>query len=276
MDKMTSLDGRWIELKDRAIFRITGPDRVRYLNGQVTNDVAGPLDERAITACVCSLKGKVEFLIWISAFGDCLFVDGQLDQRDELFERLDRYLIADDCEIEDVTGQWKLIHHFEKGLSGVHSRRTGTIGFDFFCETLPDLPEAKRIAGEEFNEEQWRALIPASPWEITGNEFPAELGIADWTVDFHKGCYLGQEIISRIKSVGTVKRTLILVTAETKLVQDSIVRTDDGFEGRITRALKTSEEKKFYGFCLMKLSSKNALPVDLQRVKRVTPAEMHI
>ncbi len=260
------LAGRWIELKDRAIFRITGRDRVRYLNGQVSNDVAGPLQEKAIAACLCSLKGKVEFLVWISAGEDCLFVDGQLNQREALFERLDRYLIADDCEIEDVTDDWSLVHHFTDPGDGIPSRRTAWVGYDLYLQAEFPFAKETEIDADVFAESQWRALIPAFPWEITGNEFPAELGIADWTVDFHKGCYLGQEVISRIKSVGKVKRGLILASAETPFERDSIVRTEEGFTGRVTRPLHGGDEKKFYGFCLVNTVLKNTQPVAVERV----------
>jgi hypothetical protein len=98
--------GRWFPLVERAIFRLTGPDRVRYLNGQVTNDVAGPLDQKAIAACLCNIKGRVEALVHISADGDSLIVDGELAQREAIHARLERYLIADDCEIHDETGHY--------------------------------------------------------------------------------------------------------------------------------------------------------------------------
>ncbi len=48
----------WVNLSDRAKFRLSGPDRVRYLNGQVTNQVDQDLSGKAIAACVCNLKGK--------------------------------------------------------------------------------------------------------------------------------------------------------------------------------------------------------------------------
>lgn len=246
-------EGGWLHLKNRAIFKISGPDRVRFLNGQVTNDVAGPLDKKVIGACLCSLKGKVEFLVWISANEEALFVDGQLDQREELAERLDRYLIADDCEISDVTDEAILIHHFDPGLEGIRSLRTEEEGFDLYLKRGESTPSAEaEIPLEDFATRQALALIPEYPTEITGSEFPAELGIDKWAVDFHKGCYLGQEVISRIKSVGKVKRSLILAHAETPLTQDSKVRTGAGREGRVTRLIRADKEKNPLYICFVK------------------------
>src|SRR5690606_28867098 len=95
--------GRWRRLEDRAVFRLVGPDRIRYLNGQVSNDVS-KLDGGSIAACLCAIKGKVEALVWIHADGEALVLDGELRQREFLRTRLERYLIADDCELEDATG----------------------------------------------------------------------------------------------------------------------------------------------------------------------------
>ena len=263
-------EGSWVRLKNRALFRISGPDRVRFLNGQVTNDVAGPLHEEAIAACLCSLKGKVEFLVWISALGDDLFLDGQIDQREELAARLDRYLIADDCEINDVTEGIDLIHHFDPNLAGVQSRRSDQKGFDLYLnsEASPLKPTAE-IPLEDFATRQALALIPEYPNEITGNEFPAELGLDQWAVDFHKGCYLGQEVISRIKSIGKVKRSLILAHAETQLQQDSKVRTDTGAEGRVTRLIRANKKKKSLYICLIKATPESPASLAPQRVEAI-------
>ena len=264
------LKGKWTLLKDRAVFRLTGPDRVRYLNGQVTNDVSRALKGESVPACVCNVKGKVGFLIWISALEDCLIIDGQLDQREELFLRLDRYLIADDCELEDITGELELVHHWNEDGPGIASRRSHLSGFDLWIPPgTSSFAEKDQISVDEFAALQLQSRIPASPWEISGEEFPAELGIENWTVDFHKGCYLGQEVISRIKSVGRVKRHLVLVSAETPLGQDSDVRTAAGAVGRVTRPSWPKSEKNHLTFCLIKEAREITQLTDYQEVELV-------
>lgn len=205
-------EGNWIPLEHRAVFRLTGPDRVRYLNGQVSNNVAQDLEANAITACVCTLKGKVEALIWISSDGDSLIIDGEFSQREQLFARLDRYLIADDCELHDITGELTLIHHFTETAPGISSRRTLTTGKDLWIkkEENHSFTGESLLSSEAFKLAELLAKIPKAGFEITANEFPAELGLDTWAVDFHKGCYLGQEVISRIESVGRAKRSLFL------------------------------------------------------------------
>ena len=237
MIEPSQLEGLWAPLEERAVFRITGPDRVRYLNGQVSNDVSGPLDREAIAACLCSIKGKVDALVWISASGESLMLDGELKQREMIHARLQRYLIADDCEIHDETGQWQLIHHFMRGMPGVASRRLSVPGYDWLAPIGESNPfdEGRIIPAGKWNELALLSLLPESGKEITGAEFPAELGLDSWAVSFRKGCYLGQEIISRIKSVGKIRRTLRLIWTESPVDAGSAVGNEIGERGRTTR-----------------------------------------
>ncbi len=261
------VEGRWIELPDRCVFRLSGPDRVRFLNGQVSNDVAGPLHEKAIASCVCSLKGKVEALVWVSAAGDDLIIDGELKQREFLFNRLDRYLIADDCELADETDHWTLIHDFRDDAVGPESRRLSSPGRDRWLHRGRDSdPDKATISPEEWSVLQVRSGVPESGLEITGEEFPAELGLDGWAVDFHKGCYLGQEVISRIQSVGRVKRALRITIAEVYRERGTQLRNAYAESGKATRNFLALDEKKFIGFGLYSKNPDRLQPIDLQPV----------
>jgi tRNA-modifying protein YgfZ len=251
-------ENSWRALRDRAIFRITGPDRVRYLNGQVTNDVSGPLQDQAIAACLCTIKGKVEALVWISSDGDGLLLDGEISQREAIHARLERYLIADDCEISDVTDELTLFHHFIADAPGIPSKRTRVSGKDLF---LPMQETSAFEAKTEIQEDQWNQLqtvaaIPRAGDEITGAEFPAELGIERMAVSFHKGCYLGQEIISRIESVGRVKRRLRLLETPEFLSKGTQTINSLQESGTVTRESIFASEKKWItlGFFQLKKS----------------------
>ena len=265
-DQENPLTGRFALLEDRAVFQLTGEDRVRYLNGQVTNDVSKDLETEAVAACVCSLKGKVEFLVWIRSDGDSLWIDGQLSQREELFARLDRYLIADDCEIHDRTEEGVILHHFDEEKHGTLSQRTRTKGRDLWLplgEAIPFSAE-HRMEKEDFEIHQLERGIPRAPEEITGAEFPAELQIDSWTVDFHTGCYLGQEVISRIESVGKVKRHLCLVVAKEPFEQHSILRNTSGQEFATTRKGKEISTDFYLGLAWTRGPEESEQPVPVE------------
>ena len=266
---IVKLEGKWIPLANRAVFRISGPDRVRFLNGQVTNDVSRDLSKEAVAACLCTLKGKVEALLWVSSTEDSLIVDGELSQREEVFNRLERYLIADDCEIVDETERMKLVHHFIDGQPGVTATRVGKPGKDLWVQVdslPPDFLEENRLSPSEFAAAGILACVPRAGYEISGETFPAELGLDRWAVDFHKGCYLGQEIVSRIESVGRVKRVLrpLMTENPTKIgenVTNSLEET-----GKITGPFEPVSENYYLGLGLFKISGEHAEMIEFELV----------
>ena len=101
---------RVLDLSARAKLRITGTDRFRFLNGQITNDLREATETEAIEACVLNAKGKIDAHIFVSARDESFLVDADPNLREKLRARLERYIIADDVQIEDVTDQFSLVH----------------------------------------------------------------------------------------------------------------------------------------------------------------------
>ncbi len=208
-----------IELPDRARFRLTGPDRERFLNGQVSNRVNLATAQHTIEACVCNVKGKLDGVVFItrSDDGEALLIDAPGELRESLFARLDRYLIADDCELTDITGDETLVHALGAppeipGAVWSRANRFGPLGWDWWRTTdarttAPGLTE-DCAAVEEI---RIRHGVPRWGVELSAEVLPAEAGLDRRAIDFHKGCYLGQEVISRIESVGRVNRSLCLL-----------------------------------------------------------------
>ncbi len=218
----------FVDLTDqRAFFRLSGGDRVRYLNGQVTNDVRKATAEAAIYALVTTAKGKIEGDVFVSPIpdDDALLIDAPMDLQEALFTRLDRYIIADDAELEDVTGQLGIVH--QPGVTDAswepenakwqrEANRFGPAGRDILTAGPPHLPEnlvSKGMSPEQL--EELRISHGFARWgaELGPNVLPQEANLQDRAIDFHKGCYIGQEVISRIKSVGRVNRYLVALVA---------------------------------------------------------------
>src|SRR5205814_9636890 len=90
------------DLSDRIKLRFTGSDRVRFLNGQVTNDIRKANANLSMPACVLSAKGKMDGLIFVNAGKEDFFVDADPELKETLAARLERSLIADDVVMGDV------------------------------------------------------------------------------------------------------------------------------------------------------------------------------
>lgn len=200
-----------IDLSARAKFRMTGADRVRYLNGQVSNDVQKASEEKVISACVTNLKGKLQGWVFIAveAGGEAFLIDADAALRDSLMARLSKYIIADDVELTDVTEDYLLLHTPGAEGGGVVAERYAVAGKDQWLAPgeLPAGGDWLSPAGEQ--RLRIENGVPAWGAELGEDVLPAEALLDRVSVDFHKGCYVGQEVVSRIESVGRVNRSLV-------------------------------------------------------------------
>jgi folate-binding protein YgfZ len=243
-------------LSPRALWRLTGPDRVRYLNGQVTNDVAALASGHGCYAAVCTAKGRMEGDLHVAARDAEFYLDAGLSQRESLGARLEKYLIADDAVFEDVTDSWKLSHVFGETPPPappngfvIAQARFGLPGHDLWVSA----PEAA-VVGESVEAAVIETLrleqaIPLWGAELTTATLPPEAGPRMLqSISYTKGCYVGQETIARLKSVGHVNRTLVFLKADTdappapgtKLAQgaqEAGVVTSSGYSPRLNVAI---------------------------------------
>src|SRR5213082_1307904 len=211
----------FLDLSERAKFRITGTDRLRFLNGQITNDLRKASETSAIEACILNAKGKTDAHIFVSASGESFLVDAAADLRETLKVRLERYVIADDVRIEDVTDQFLLFHVLSKQPPALESGRIVSVhrfaepGWDIWVEVaqhgalLQELSLRWTLldsdAAEVMRIEQG---IPRWGRELTAEIIPIEANLEQRTIDYQKGCYIGQEVISRIKMSGQTNKRL--------------------------------------------------------------------
>ncbi len=207
-----------LDLTSQVRLRLTGADRVRYLNGQVTNDIRKISGDRILWAGVTNHKGKLEALVAIhEGPTEDILVDGPEALRDFLPLRLEKYIIADEVELTDVTETTCQFHCLGKcpelppGCRKISAQRLGEPGWDVWGpmelrETLASLsPTLPAELAEQLRIERG---IPGWETELARDILLPEAGLEAWTVDYHKGCYIGQEVISRMKSAGKVNRKL--------------------------------------------------------------------
>src|SRR5262245_2743219 len=100
----------FLDLSARAKLRVSGADRLRFLNGQITNDCRKASETVPIEACVLNAKGKLNAHICITALGEDFLIDAEPELGETLPPRLERYVIADDVVIEDITQEFSLFH----------------------------------------------------------------------------------------------------------------------------------------------------------------------
>jgi folate-binding protein YgfZ len=218
----------FFDFSARAKFRVTGADRFRFLNGQITNDLHKASETNAVEACVLNAKGKLNAHVFLSALGESFLVDAEPDLREALRARLERYVIADDVKIEDVTDEFSLFHvltdqspRLERSRI-VSVRRFAAAGWDIWSQSAQRDAVRRQLssvfifidsdAAEVMRIEQG---IPRWGRELTEEIIPIEANLERRTIDYQKGCYIGQEVISRMKMSGqTNKRLCGLISLE--------------------------------------------------------------
>ena len=173
-----------IDLSNRAKIRVAGSDRVRFLNGQLTNDLREAKPGQTIYACVLTAKGKLCGDLFVTSVEDAFLLDCHPALRETLSARLEKYAIADDVEFSDQTDEFNLFHTLAPKLpegilpEGIVSRsdQFGLEGYDLLVPTM-----LKNIVPELLKE----PVLTAAELET----FRIERGIPEW------GHELGEDVI---------------------------------------------------------------------------------
>jgi folate-binding protein YgfZ len=264
-----------IDLSCRSRLCLVGGDRVRFLHGQVTNDVKKLRVGEGCYAAITTAKGKVESDLNIFCLQDELLLDFEPGLTEKISARLEKFIVADNVQIVDAAPHYGLLSvqgpkaaevitalgligrvEFPREpltsvkisnatlgevylannprLAGVHGRagsplpaadphgvtRLTHFGFDLFVPNnslgaVADklIASAKQISGRAvgwtaFETARIEAGIPRYGADMDETNIPLECGVESRAIVYNKGCYIGQEVINRIHSVGHVNREL--------------------------------------------------------------------
>lgn len=183
---------------------LTGADRVRYLNGQVTIDVTKLQPRVARSGLLLSTKGKLCAPLWIWATDEALHLEVPASLADDTIVRLERYIVSDDVAITSAASASFHVFGRLPPPDAPLLPRLACPGYD--TDQPPgDLPE---ITATDFECLRIHRGIPLWGAELGPDTLPQEALLDQSSVDFDKGCYVGQEVVSRLRSVGRVNRTL--------------------------------------------------------------------
>jgi len=226
----------------RAKVAITGEDRVRWLNGMVTNNVKDLPPHRGNYSFVLNPQGRILGDLYTYNLGDHLLVDTERSQLESLLKLFEHYIIMDDVEVSDKSDSLSAI--------GIQGRKAGEVlerteihdpGLEPMQVTDLTVGEIRlslaRMASPEFRAYEiwasrdaiapiWNSLVQAGAMpvgtealekfrvmsgfpkygtDIRDRDLPQETD-QKHALNFTKGCYVGQEIVERIRSRGNVHR----------------------------------------------------------------------
>jgi folate-binding protein YgfZ len=240
-----------LDLGFRGRLCLTGADRVRLLNGQVTNDIRILGEGQGCYTAIVNARGKLEGDANIYCLRDELLLDFEPGLTVQLSQRFEKYIIADDVQVADVAPQYGLLSvqgpkaaavvqslglgltlpvrsmDFTRVLDPVHGEiycinlaRTRALGFDLFVPSaaLPVMAEKLVAAARAADGRSagFAALemariesgIPRYGVDMDETNLAPEAGIERRAISYTKGCYIGQEVIARLRSYGQVSKAL--------------------------------------------------------------------
>jgi folate-binding protein YgfZ len=230
-------------LHDIGWIRVTGEDRVRWLNGMVTNSIQDLHPGQGTYNFFLSVQGRIQGDATIFAGPENLIMETSCDQVTGLITLLDRFIIMDDVELADISRTRSglqvagpkaaaLLQQIGLAADDLNTLSTRTVLWNKVEVTLihaysPLVPRyelwadeastaalssALQAAGAPACEDQslqWLRILEGTPLigtDIRDRELPQETNQTR-ALHFAKGCYLGQEIVERIRSRGNVHRT---------------------------------------------------------------------
>jgi len=232
----------WLDLSARGKIRMTGEDRARLLHAMTTQDVQALTPGQGCYAFFLNAQGRILGDVNIFCREDSFLLDTEPETRQKLYDHIDRYIIADDVTLLDVTGEMSTIaiegpqaaavlerlgaplpeaDYATRSWSGSIVARvssTGARGYSIFM--LPT-KKAELIAAlniPEATPEEARTVRiehgkPRYGEEITERYLVQETAQLN-AVSFSKGCYLGQEIVERVRSRAQIHRVLRRLTID--------------------------------------------------------------
>ena len=266
----------WLDLSARGRIVVRGRDRARLLHAVTSNEVKKMTPGTGCYAFLLNPQGRIQADLSLFCFDDHFLIDTEPEVREKVHQHIKRYIIADQVELEDVTagtaaiglegpGAAAMLAEFGVAVPGdayAHTAwgdatvatvtATGQSGARIFCpaggagEVVNRLVAAGAVtaSAEDARVVRVENGRPRYGEDIRETSLPQETQQMH-AVSFNKGCYLGQEIVERIRAQGRVNKKLMRVVLEgVEAPMGGTKTTVDGAEAEVTSAVLSPESGK--------------------------------
>jgi folate-binding protein YgfZ len=218
----------WLAPEPPDLVWFGGADATRFLNDIISQEIGDMVEGESRRSFLLEPQGKLSFLLWVIREGERWGLVTDPGRGEELTAALGRYRIRVDVDIElDTRGVWLVMGEAE--------------GYDVSWPGVPrhllvgDEPELRTGSVDEYESARVEAGEPAWGREVDEGTIPHESGLVPVSVDFTKGCFLGQELVARIDSRGgNTPRHLRRVVGQSPLTSGEMLTHDGKEVGNLT------------------------------------------
>ncbi len=265
-----------LDLSARARIIARGRDAARLLHNLTSNEVKKMAPGAGCYAFLLSPKGRIEADLYLWRFAEHFLMDTEPEPREKIVRHIQRYIVADQVELEDVTALTAAIGLEGPGAASILAQlgapvpgdyahvpwggytlagiaATGQPGFRIYCAAgeAAGLAERLETAGAKRASDDDARLVRIENGKPRYGEDIRETSLPQETqqmhaVSFQKGCYVGQEIVERIRAQGHVNKKLVRLEVAGAAVPapGTKLKAADAEAGEITSAVYSPRSGK--------------------------------
>jgi tRNA-modifying protein YgfZ len=215
-------------LPDRGMVRVAGEDAEKLLQGVITNDMDLLATQPAIHAALLTPQGKILFEFFVAKAGkDSFLLETGANEAAGLAKRLAMYRLRAKVTIEDVSAEYRVLAFWgasphspgeTAGTMSFPDPRLPDLGLRILAEAKLDVVSASNgmdATAEEYHAHRIALGVPEGGKDYAlGDTFPHEADLDQLNgVSFTKGCFVGQEVVSRMQHRAHVRKRVVPVEA---------------------------------------------------------------
>jgi len=234
----------------------SGSDRMDFFNRMSTNNLASFTVNTYRKTVFTNDKGRIVDFVTLINLQDSTLILASPGLEDDLVTHLDKYIIMDDVKLDKPGQEFsKLSVWGENVMDEVNSAlgyeikndstvampgddvyayydeyKTASVNFIGLKQQLDEIKSAltdtKELSGQEFEIFRIKHGIALPGNEITEQINPVECGLNEY-ISYNKGCYIGQEVISRLDAQGKIPKQMVLIASENGIAKDDKIFTRD-------------------------------------------------
>lgn len=280
---------------DRGLVIVRGKDRKSWLHNLVTNAVKTLDDNAGNYAFAIDVRGRTHFDLNILALADEVWLDVQMDALRGALAHFNKFLIMEDATLADATTRFARLgvsgpdaarvaaalgsvqlaampslggFWLDGGVRLIRHDFAGSTGFELYVprgEARAWWDRIASIAGvtcagdDVLDVLRVEAGIPWLGRDIDEKVIPPETGQVERGISYHKGCYLGQEVIERMRSHGSLAKRLVKlrVTDGASVALPAVIRKEGAEVGRVTSLVRHPLQSSWIGLGYLRSAVKD-------------------
>ena len=232
-------------LADRGVVRVTGEDAEKLLQGIVSNDMDLLASQPAIHTALLTPQGKILFDFFVVKADDGYLLETARDKGAELAKRLNLYKLRAKVDIRDASDDYRVSalwgpspHNFGEtaGTVSFPDPRLPTLGSRILAETgAATATNGVEASPEDYHAHRIALGVPEGGMDyVLGDTFPHEADLDQLNgVSFSKGCFVGQEVVSRMQNRANVRKRVVPIEGDAALTSGVEVQAGAAVIGTI-------------------------------------------